>query len=246
VIPVLPDTVAAQINVQNLAASGTLWVDDLRLAPTVEKSSAFFWRALFSVLWGAVLLYCGWVARIFDRPLGLAIVAMAIVIIAGVAAPGSTIEEIVDRSADTVNGLVVTEPFSAPPSANGTTSSEPRWLREARHVLGWPFGLVFTVKKVGHFVLFGLLAWLAFLAVEHRREPGAKTEFLMAGAALLLFAAAAEVIQFLTASRTPSLVDWAIDAGGISLGGSFAVVWRRFAVARSSGSTDGGIGSQPP
>ena len=99
VIPVPNDTVAVQINVQNLAASGTLWVDDVRLAPAAEKSSAFFWRCL---LRGALVRRSG-LLRVacapLRRPLGPAIVAIAIVIIAGVAAPESTIEQIVDRSA---------------------------------------------------------------------------------------------------------------------------------------------------
>ena len=225
VIRVPNDTVAVQINVQNLAASGTLWVDDVRLVPAAEKSSAFFWRAFFAMLWCAALVYCAWLARLFDRPLGPAIVAIAIVIIAGVAAPESTIEQIVDRSADTVNGLVVAEPFSAAPSAAGSAVSRPRWTHEARRALGWPFGLVFTVKKLGHFVLFGMLAWVAVSSIARRSLAGAATELATTGTALLLFAAAAEVIQFLTVSRTPSVVDWAIDAAGIVAGGGLALMW---------------------
>ncbi len=229
VIRVPNDTVAVQINVQNLAASGTLWVDDVRLIPAAEKSSAFFWRAFFAVLWCAALVYCAWLARLFDRPLGPAIVAIAIVIIAGVAAPESTIEQIVDRSADTVNGLVVAEPFAAAPSAAGSAVSRPRWTNEARRALGWPFGLVFTVKKLGHFTLFGMLAWVAVSSIARRSLASAATELATTGTALLLFAAAAEVIQFLTVSRTPSVVDWAIDAAGIVAGGGLALMWSRVA-----------------
>lgn len=231
VIPVPDDTVAAQINVQNLAASGALWVDDLQLTPAAEKSSAFVWRALFAALWCAALLSCAWLARPLDRPLGLAIVAIVIVIVAGVAAPESTIENIVDRGADTVNGLAVAEPFSPAPAA-GSADSRPRWMHEARRAVGWPFGLVFTVKKLGHFGLFALLAWLAFSSLVRRRPAHAAIERVTTGAALLLFAAAAEVIQFLTTSRTPSLADWAIDAAGVVVGGSLALAWSRFAAPR--------------
>jgi hypothetical protein len=231
VFPVPDSTVAAQVRVENLAASGTLWVDDLRLTPAVEKSSAFFWRVLFATLWCATLIYCAWMARLQDRPLGPAIVLIAIAITAGVAAPQSTIDRILDRGADTVNGLVVGEPFSEAPPAAESTDSRPRWTHEARRALGWPFDLMFTVKKVGHFVLFGLLAFLAFSSTARRHgRPGSlssATEFATTGAALLLFAAAAEVVQFLTTSRTPSLMDWAIDAGGVVLGGTIALMWSR-------------------
>jgi VanZ family protein len=90
---------------------------------------------------------------------------------------------------------------------------------------------MFTVKKVGHFVLFGLLAFFAFSSTARRHgRPGSlssTTEFATTGAALLLFAAAAEVVQFLTTSRTPSLTDWVIDAGGVLLGGAVALMWSR-------------------
>lgn len=228
VIPVPGDIVAAQINVQNLAASGTLWVDDLRLTAAAEMPSAWFWRALFAVLWCMALIYGAWLARLFDRPLGSVIVAIVIVIIAGVAAPESTIERIVDRGADTVNGLAVAQPFSAVPPAAGPADFRSRWMHEARRALGWPFGLMFTVKKLGHFGLFALLAWFAFSSIVRRRPAGAGIDLATTGVALLLFAAAAEVIQFLTTSRTPSLSDWVIDAGGIAAGGSLALVWSRF------------------
>ena len=205
VVPVPDSAVVAQILVQNLAATGTLWVDDLRLAPAVEKSSTFFWRALFGILWCATLIYCAWLSRLLDRPLGLAIVAIAVVIIAGVAAaaaaPESTIEKIVDRGADTVNGLTVGHPFPTAPPAAGSPDSQSRWTYEARRTFAWPFGLVFTVKKLGHFVLFGLLAFLAFSSTARRCRAGplsigSATEVATTAAALLLFAAAAEVVQF--------------------------------------------------
>lgn len=231
VVPVPHSAVAAQVRVENLAASGALWVDDLRLTPAVEKSSAFFWRALFGTLWCATLIYCAWMSRLQDRPLGPAIVLIAIAITAGVAAPQSTIDRMLDRGADTVNGLVVGEPFSEAPPAAGSTDSRPRWTHEVKRALGWPFDLMFTVKKVGHFVLFGLLAFFAFSSTARRHgrpeSLSSATEFATTGAALLLFAAAAEVVQFLTTSRTPSLTDWVIDAGGVLLGGAVALMWSR-------------------
>jgi hypothetical protein len=233
VVPVPDSAVAAQVHAQNLAASGTLWIDDVRVAGAVEKSSTFLWRTLFATLWCGTLVYCAWMARLLDRPLGLAVVALALVIIAGVAAPEPTIEKIVNRGAKTVNGLAVADPFAAAHPAAGSPPSPSRWMQEARRSFGWPFGLVYTVKKFGHFILFGLLALLAFLSAAGRNRgraasPGSATEVAAVGAALLLFAAAAEVVQFLTTTRTPSLMDWTIDTAGIVAGGAVALLWHHF------------------
>lgn len=245
VVPLAHDIVAVQINVQNLAASGTLWVDDLHLAAVAEKSAAFYWRAGFAVLWGAVLLYCGWLARLLDRPLGAAIIGIVMVITFGVAAPEGAIELIVGRGADAVNGLVDPELSAASPGADGPNDSRQRWTHEVRRALGWPFGLVLTVKKLGHFSLFAVLAWLAFSSIGRRRDAAATQALVTAGGALLLFAAAAEVIQFLPASRTPSFTDWLLDTAGIVVGGGLAILWGRYVASRPPPRTEHGVGEQP-
>lgn len=244
VVPLAYDIVAVQINVQNLGASGTLWVDDVRLVPAAEKSTAFYWRAGFALLWAAVLIYCGWLARLLGRPLGLAIIGIVMVITFGVVAPEGAIELIVDRGADAVNGLVEPELPSALPAADSQGDSRPRWTNEVRRALGWPYGLVLTVKKIGHFTLFALLAWLAFSSIVRRRDAAATEALVTTGAALLIFAAAAEVIQFLSASRTPSFIDWMIDTAGIVVGASLAMLWSRYAAARTPDRAERGAGEQ--
>jgi VanZ family protein len=90
------------------------------------------------------------------------------------------------------------------------------------------FETINVLKKGAHFVLFGVLAFLAFSSAMRRRPRGASAShsgavFLNVAAALLLFAAGTEIVQFLTATRTPSLFDWAIDAGAILLGATIAL-----------------------
>ena len=103
----VPDfAVVAHVVVQNAAASGTLWVDDLRLTPAVEKSSTFVWRALFGTLWCGILACCVWTAGLPRQKLGVAMLAVGILIIAGVAAPEPALERIVNRGAQAANGLV--------------------------------------------------------------------------------------------------------------------------------------------
>ena len=234
VLAVPSRAVGAQVHAQNLAASGTLWVDDLQLVPAVEKSSTPVWRGLFGMLWGAILVYCAWASKLLDRPFGPAIIVVALVIIAGVAAPESTIDKIVRRGADRVNGLVLHAPPAVDAPVGRETVKSPALVRERSGGSSpWRFDVVLTVKKLGHFVLFGALALAAFWSTAHRgrsgpKQPARATDFATTAAALLLFGAAAEVVQFLTKSRTPSLTDWAIDALGIALGAAVALCAHQF------------------
>jgi VanZ family protein len=176
-------------------------------------------------------------SRLLDRPLGLAIIVIALLIIAGVAAPESIIEKIVHRGASTVNGLVTGGAPDATALTGVQTAGSPVTpapsVGTSKPTSVSPFDIVFAVKKVGHFVLFGVLAFLAFSSATRRTHGKRATTspdngFVTTAAALLLFAAAAEVVQFLTTSRSPSLIDWSIDAAGIVLGATAALVLSHF------------------
>lgn len=242
VVPVPDTTVTAQVRVLNLAESGTLWVDDIHLTAAEEKPSALFLRALFATLWCGVLAYCAWTVRLWRQPFGPAIIAIGLLVIAGVTAPESTIEWIVHSGANAANGLVNEDTANvinassvqSPPSPDVAIAPS---VRGAARSLLVPFDTVFMVKKTGHFVLFGLLAFVAFSSTlrRWRSEPSASrpaAAVATVGVALLLFAAGAEVLQFLTITRGPSVIDWAIDASGVLLGAMFALIAHR--VARSA------------
>jgi VanZ family protein len=233
VFPVPEFAVAAHVVVQNAAASGTLWVDELRLTPAVEKPSTFVWRATFATSWCGILAYCAWTARLPRQKLGVPILAIGILIIAGVGAPEPALEKILSSSAQALNALVDghfanlrTPPAQATVRSPGTRVQE---VGTSEQQPPLPSGSVIAVKKLGHFVLFGLLALLAFLSATRRQSSESSTRlrasaFATVALALFLFAAAAEIMQFLTTTRTPSLFDWAIDAGGILLGATIALV----------------------
>ena len=242
VVPVPDTAVTAQVQVLNQAASGTLWVDDLHLTPAVEKPSTFFWCMLFATLWCGVLAYCAWTVRLGRQPFGPAIIVIGVLIIAGVIAPESMIEQIVHRGASTVNGLVNedTARVIKAPGAQAARSAElattPSVRAAVRSVL-LPFGGVFTVKKTGHFVLFVLLAFLAYssaLRRSHSEPPALRPTAAAAtvGVALLLFAGGSEVLQFLSITRGPSVIDWAIDVGGVLVGAAIALVARNAVAPR--------------
>ena len=237
----VPDFAATAVIVaENEAASGTLWVDDVRLTPAVEKPSTVIWRAFFATLWCAVLLYCVWLSRLPRKALGVAAIAVALVIIAGVAVPESAVERILNRGAYVAKGLakgqflsldklagpIAGSPESAHPGVS--TFVPPRPLTSER---------VHVAKKAGHFLLFGVLAFVSFYSVARSRARGSSAASPAAdlptiGLALVVFAAGTEVLQFLSVSRGPSLVDWAIDTGGILVGAGCALFARRFAARR--------------
>ena len=111
-----------------------------------------------------------------------------------------------------------------------------RYAQPVRSVL-LPFGGVFTVKKTGHFVLFVLLAFLAYLSAlrrSHSEPPALRPTAAAAtvGVALLLFAGGSEVLQFVSITRGPSVIDWAIDVGGVLVGAAIALVARNAVAPR--------------
>lgn len=78
------------------------------------------------------------------------------------------------------------------------------------------------VRKIGHFMAYGLFATLALRSVRGPRPLGAGPVAL-AGLWALLLAAADESLQRLSPDRTSSAVDVAIDVGGACAGLALAV-----------------------
>lgn len=83
-----------------------------------------------------------------------------------------------------------------------------------------------TVAKLGHFLIFAVIACLARLAVP--QVPAA-----LKLAVLLLVAGAGEVLQFMAVDRSPSLYDWGVNSSGVLLG--FALGSLALAAGRALG-----------
>ncbi len=85
--------------------------------------------------------------------------------------------------------------------------------------------------KLGHFVLFGLLALGANLALKHRGIRWGRW-LVPAGALLVFFVAAAEELsQMFVSGRTCDITDLLADVAGIA---SFTVIGLFFAARRRS------------
>jgi VanZ family protein len=138
-----------------------------------------------------------------------------------------------------VASVIVNAPFASvlnPTAAQSPVSPDSRYALPPAFKRPPPLrsDAVYTLKKLGHFLLFGVLAFITFYSAARPRpgtpgaaKPGADLPTL--ALALLVFAAGTEVLQFLSLTRGPSLVDWGIDAGGILVGAWIALRARRFA-----------------
>jgi VanZ family protein len=93
-------------------------------------------------------------------------------------------------------------------------------------------GVDLVVRKAGHMAVFGILALLAWRALA--ATTGLRRPWALALVLAVAYAATDEAHQALTAGRSPSGVDVAIDALGALLAVAMVLAWlgRRRSVVR--------------
>ena len=99
-------------------------------------------------------------------------------------------------------------------------------------------GVILTVRKCAHLTEYAFLAVLLWRGLWRRPVLPARTPWRVHAAALpfgicVLYAALDEVHQAFVPSRTGSLVDVMIDAGGAAIGLTLLWLWHRSRRARS-------------
>jgi lipopolysaccharide/colanic/teichoic acid biosynthesis glycosyltransferase/VanZ family protein len=73
-------------------------------------------------------------------------------------------------------------------------------------------------RKSGHFVTYGLMAFLLYRAFRAGRRPRLRPAWILrAGAAAAAYGFLDEFLQSFVPNRTGSVVDWAVDCAGIAL-----------------------------
>jgi len=83
------------------------------------------------------------------------------------------------------------------------------------HVAGVAY-IIF--RKSGHFVTYGLMAFLLYRAFRAGRRPCLRTAWILrAGVAAAAYGFLDEFLQSFVPNRTGSVVDWAVDCAGIAL-----------------------------
>lgn len=230
--------VTGHVYVQNAAESGRMWIDDLELHPARSRTLYPWWRGLFGTLWGISALYCAATLQLWRRPLGWPILLTAVVIIGGLTLPGGVVEKAAEEQiffVDTVRNALpdISAPAgspapatagkqeSSPAAAKVTPTAPPKSPRVSPKRLK---GYLSWIKHRSHQFLFALLSYLVALSLARGMalSPRRRRQALGAAAAglagLLLFAAATEILQFVSLTRGPSMEDWITDGGGVLLG----------------------------
>jgi VanZ family protein len=82
------------------------------------------------------------------------------------------------------------------------------------------------LRKLGHAASYGLLWWLWWRALGHRRSG-------LAAAIVLAYAASDEIHQSFVRGRHGSPVDWLIDAAGVALAALAVAIRARTAGRRA-------------
>lgn len=193
-----PDAASLAIGAQLTGATGTLGVRNLTIRPVSERAVFPYLANGLLILWGIAGAAIGFLLLkgMRSRWSRFAVAGVAAAAVGVTMAPAKSRRFLVD--------YVIGVPMDAAPEAMAA------WMSAAFRHLPVP------VDKLGHVVLFAALAALVRLA---RRDDRTDVQ----AAALLLFAAATEVLQFYAIDRAPAVSDWLLDAAGILIG--LAAAW---------------------
>ncbi|NOU14075.1 MAG: VanZ family protein [Methylococcaceae bacterium] len=212
VFQVPTDTTQATLSAQLAQTTGTMWVKNLSLRPVAIANSFTQLRGAAIACWVLVLLWIS--VPIFRSAIGnthqISIIVLAITIMFGVLMPENIKENL---------GALLS-PSHLPHSSVSAISSTFKFT---------PLISSFDFFKIGHFVLFALLA--ALLSIG---KPFPETRFNLP-ALLVLFALVTEVLQLFVSARNAQLGDVVIDSLGISLGLLIVAGFKRTAFSRRSG-----------
>ena len=92
-------------------------------------------------------------------------------------------------------------------------------------------GIGHGIDKVGHFVLIGLLAYLAHRAADRRMTRRLFLPLPVAPAAVLILVTLEEIAQQWSPNRTADTKDWLADVAGVACAMLFDRWWLRRAAA---------------
>ncbi len=222
---VVPDfAVRAHIFAGNASARGRAWLDDLSVTACQRKAEAWRWTAFFAIGWSACLLLGFVTLRLWRGFEGTGVALLAAAIVLGVMVPEEVFTSTGERVIDTWKAW--RSPAVPAPAAADVTHTEspaskaPSEAKKEPPAIS-PTEAIRGFKKFGHAVLFSILGGVSLWARRRRGIEEAGVPFTIA--ALFVFAAATEIAQFLTTTRSPLLSDFVIDIGGAAIG--YVVMW---------------------
>ena len=220
--PVPKNTVDARFHVVNDGIAGVLQVDDLSVIPVCARLATSWWKLFFGTLWMTSFSVCLFALRPWTRRYGLLITATTLMILAGITLPGDILDSGIEKTAKFVKTTVrqinppVQKPAAVKMSGTETAPPKPKPVKPAEEPLltSLTGTVVDQAHLAGHFALFSLLAFLC--ALSWITTPFIVRHSFTVFTGLVLFAAATEVLQFITADRAAALSDLRVDTTGMA------------------------------
>ncbi len=217
--PAPKGAVDARLHIQNLGIAGIMQIDNVSIIPVCERRFAPWWKLFFGTLWMTAFGVCLFALRPWSRRHGFPIMIILFLIMIGIVLPGKFLDGAIEKTVHTIKGLApktVTPAPRPPVQAVKTAPVQPApvMLKEKPPAIVLPGTVVDNVHLVGHFIMFSLLAFLS--ALSWIAAPPALRLAVAVFAGLVLFAAATEVLQFITADRAAALSDLRVDATGMA------------------------------
>jgi hypothetical protein len=220
----VPDGAAdARLQIQNLGIAGTMRIDDVSVIPVRERPSAPWWKLFFGILWTAAFSFCLFTLRPWTRRYGFLIMATVLMIMIGIVLPGKLLDGAIEKTVQTAKSLIPkTPPPASPPlvqPGKPAPSPQPAPPKPAKPKEETPLIVlaetaIDQAHRTGHLALFSLLAFLTSLSWI--AAPPALRRAMTVFAGLVLFAAATETLQFITADRAAALSDLRVDMVGMA------------------------------
>lgn len=230
--PVPEGATNVQLYIQNSGHTGIMRVTDISVIPVRGKTSAPWWKLFFGTLWAAAFSFCLFSLKPWARRYGYLIMITIVLILTGILLPKNVLNQTIENTALPLEKMVkqqIKPAHPAPAQPGQPSSKQPVTPEPSKPKEEALIGLIETgtehVFMIGHFIMFSLLAFFSALSWLTARPLLKRAGVMFAG--LLLFAAATEVLQFLTVDRTAGFYEVCIDATGMAVATALVILLRR-------------------
>jgi hypothetical protein len=211
----VPDGAAdARLHIQNFGSDGVMRVDDISVLPVRERPSSPWWKLFFGILWTSAFSLCLFTLRPWARRYGIPLLLTSALILTGILLPGAWLDGAIEKTVQTAKSLVPRTAPSVSLPAPQPAKAPPAKPKEETLLNIRSGTAVDQAHKTGHLALFSLLAFL--VSLSWIGTPPALRRAVEVLCGLVLFAAATETLQFVTADRAAAWSDLRIDLIGMT------------------------------
>jgi VanZ family protein len=220
VFPVPAEAQDARLHIQNYGSDGKLCVDNISIRPVIPRKSVAWWGSFFGALWLLTFGYWFFILHPWKRRYGILVTLTCLIILAGIVMPQTLLDDGIQAARKQmrhIKNTFISKPHtqtvksaSLPPSAptNSSKKSTVKQPDAEKHTV------VERVYVSGHFLLFGLLAFLSLLCWGELPFLFSRVADILGG--LILFAISSEILQMITLDREAGWNDLLVDLIGIA------------------------------